>query len=182
MTPFYTGRGDSGKTGFLGEGRISKSSTRIEAVGSVDEASAALGLARAMTESESVQEIILQVQKQLYLLMSELSADSKTADQFDRINQGEVDWLEEHILKLEKTVTMPREFILPGQSPASAALAVARTIVRRAERRAIALFEMEGFKKEVLIVYLNRLSSLVFILEIYESSLSAQHLRLAKEE
>lgn len=182
MTPFYTGRGDSGKTGFLGEGRILKSSTRIEAVGSVDEASAALGLARALTESESVQEIILQVQKQLYLLMSELSADSKTADQFDRIHQGEVDWLEEYILKLEKTVTMPREFILPGQSPASAALAVARTIVRRAERRVIALFEMEGFKKEVLIVYLNRLSSLVFILEIYESSLSAQNLRLAKEE
>jgi cob(I)alamin adenosyltransferase len=182
VTPFYTGRGDSGKTGFLGEGRISKSSARIEAVGSVDEASAALGFARALTENKSVQEMILQVQKHLYLLMAELSADSKTADQFDLIHQSEVDWLEGQILELENNLTMPKEFILPGESPASAALAVARTIVRRAERRAIALFEMEGFKKEVLIAYLNRLSSLVFILEIYETSLYDQHLRLAKEE
>jgi cob(I)alamin adenosyltransferase len=114
--------------------------------------------------------------------MAELSADSKTADQFDLIHQSEVDWLEGQILELENNLTMPKEFILPGESPASAALAVARTIVRRAERRAIALFEMEGFKKEVLIAYLNRLSSLVFILEIYETSLYDQHLRLAKEE
>ena len=68
MTPFYTGLGDSGKTGFLGEGRISKSSERIEAVGTVDEATAALGLARALTESPLVQDILLKVQKQLYLL------------------------------------------------------------------------------------------------------------------
>jgi len=182
MPPFYTGRGDSGKTGFLGEGRISKSSIRIEAVGSVDEASAALGLARALAENKKTQETILKVQKQLYLLMSELSADADAADQFDRIGQQEVDWLEEQIAGLEQVIEMPREFIVPGGSQVSGALALARTIVRRAERRAIALYEAEGFEKEILIAYLNRLSSLVFILEVHESSLSGRGLRLAKED
>ena len=181
MAPFFTGDGDSGTTGFLGEGRISKSSNRIEAVGSVDEASAALGLARALAENEKVQEVILQVQKHLYFLMSELSAEEDTADHFDRIHQTEVDWLEGQIAALEKDFDMPREFIIPGGSPASGALALARTIVRRAERRAIALFESGGFKKEVLIAYLNRLSSLIFVLEVFETSQSGNGLRLAKE-
>ena len=181
MAPFFTGRGDSGNTGFLGEGRVSKSSVRIEAVGSVDEANAALGLARALTDNEKVQEIILQAQKQLYYLMSELSADEDTADHFDRIQQREVDWLEGQIAALQKDFDMPREFIVPGDSQASAALALARTIVRRAERRVIALFESSGFKKEVLIAYLNRLSSLIFVLEVYETSHSGHSLRLAKE-
>jgi len=181
MAQFYTGRGDSGKTGFLGEGRISKSSARIEAVGSVDEANAALGLARAFSESERVQKILLHVHQQLYYLMSELSADPDTASQFDRIHQREVDWLEEQIASLEEAFVMPREFIVPGGSPASGALALARTIVRRAERQTIALFEAGGFCKEVLIAYLNRLSSLVFVLEVYVSSQSGNGLRLAKE-
>jgi cob(I)alamin adenosyltransferase len=181
MAPFYTGRGDSGKTGFLGEGRVSKSSARIEAVGSVDEANAALGLARAFTKSARVQKILLQVQKQLYFLMAELSADTDTAEQFDRIHQKEVDWLEEQIASLENVIEMPREFIVPGGSPTSSALALARTIVRRAERRTIALFEADGFRKEVLIAYLNRLSSLVFVLEVFESSQAEYGLQLAKE-
>ena len=181
MTPFFTGRGDSGSTGFLGEGRVSKSSARIEAVGSVDEANAALGLARALTDNKKVQEIILQVQKQLYFLMSELSADEDTADHFDRIQQREVDWLESQIAAFEKDFDMPREFIVPGDSQASGSLALARTIIRRAERRAIALFESVGYKKEVLIAYLNRLSSLIFVLEVYETSQSGHNLRLAKE-
>jgi len=182
MTPFYTGLGDSGKTGFLGEGRISKSSERIEAVGTLDEATAALGLARALTESALVQDILLKVQKQLYLLMAELSADAETADKFDRIHQSEVDWLEAEIAAIEQTIEMPREFIVPGGSAAGGALALARTIVRRAERRAITLFEAGGFRKELLIAYLNRLSSLIFILEIVVASDSESGLRFAKEE
>lgn len=182
MAPFYTGQGDSGQTGFLGEGRISKSSKRIEAVGSVDEATAALGLARALTAKQIVQEILLDVQKQLYLLMAELSADAKTAGKFDQIHTEHVDWLEEQIARIEPLVNMPREFIVPGSSPASSALALARTIVRKAERRAIAFFEDDGFEKELILVYLNRLSSLLFILEVYEASTSEQGLRFAKEE
>ncbi len=182
MAPFYTGLGDSGQTGFLGEGRVSKASTRIEAVGSVDEASAALGLARALTSSQQAQRILFQVQKHLYLLMSELSANKQTAEKFDRIHKAEVNWLEEQIALLEENLDMPREFIIPGGSPASGALALARTIVRRAERRTIALYEQEeGVKKEDLIAYLNRLSSLLFVLELYEISRSGHDLQLAKE-
>lgn len=182
MTPFYTGKGDSGKTGFLGKGRISKDSVRIEAVGSVDEANAALGFARAMSEIEEIRGILLQVQKHLYGLMSELSADTETAVHFDKINDPEVAWLEEQIARLENIIEMPRDFIIPGESSSSAALAVARSVVRRAERRAIALFEADGFPKDVIIAYLNRLSSLIFILEIYDSSLSGNDVRLAKED
>jgi cob(I)alamin adenosyltransferase len=182
MTPFFTGKGDSGTTGFLGKGRLSKDSVRIEAVGSVDEATAALGLARGMTEIEEVRKIIITVQKKLYELMSELSADAETAEQFDKIDESDVEWLEKQIVWFENSIDMPREFIIPGESPASGALAVARTIVRRAERRVIALLNAGGITKEVLLAYLNRLSSLIFILEVYESSISGRKVRLVKED
>ena len=181
MAPFYTAKGDSGDTGFLGEGRIPKTSVRIEAVGSVDEASAALGLARSLVESERTRAIILQVQKQLYQLMTELSADPDVADKFDIIGEEQVQWLEDQIASLENAVVLPREFIIPGENPSSGALALARTVVRRAERRAIALFEAKEIHKLTLIAYLNRLSSLIFILEVYESSLSGRGIRLVNE-
>lgn len=182
MTPFYTGNGDAGDTGYLGAGRISKASARIEAVGAVDEATAALGLARALSESEKIRAIILQIQKQLYYLMSELSSAPEEAEKFDKINEADVSWLESQVESLENAVVIPRDFILPGDSSASGALALARTIVRRAERRSIVLLEQREITKPVLITYLNRLSSLIFILEIYEASLSGRGIRLAKEE
>jgi cob(I)alamin adenosyltransferase len=182
LAPFYTGQGDSGDTGYLGEGRISKSSIRIEAVGTVDEATAALGLARALSQNETVKTILLTLQKQLYWLMSELSASPENAALFDKIGQEQISWLEEQINKLEKIVEMPGEFIIPGESPASAALSLARTILRRAERRVVALLEDGGILKPDLEIYLNRTSSLVFLLEIYESSLSGGRVRLVKEE
>jgi cob(I)alamin adenosyltransferase len=180
MTPLYTSKGDSGDTGYLGSGRISKASTRIEAVGAVDEATAALGLARSLTESEKCRKILLNVQKKLYWLMSELSAAPDVAKKFDKINENDVRELEAEIAELEVLVELPREFIIPGEAPASAALAVARTVVRRAERRTIALLEEKEIQKQVLAAFLNRLSSLVFILEVYESSLSGDKPRLVK--
>lgn len=182
MTPFFTSNGDCGDTGFLGSGRISKTSARIEAIGSVDEATAALGLARSLTEIEKTRSIVLQIQKQLYVLMTELSAEPDMAGQFDAIDEEEVIWLEEQITSLEKLVELPREFIIPGESPAGGALAIARTVIRRAERRVIALFEENEIQKVILIAYLNRLSSLIFILEIYEASLSGEGIRLVKED
>jgi len=182
MTPFFTGQGDAGDTGFLGEGRISKTSERIEAVGCVDEATAALGLARSLSKSEKICSMLVHIQEQLYWLMSELSAAPGVAEKFDKINQVEIVWLEKQIEHLENTVLLPKEFILPGESSASAALALARTIVRRAERRTITLFETGEIKKSLLIAYLNRLSSLIFILEVYEASLSGRGVRLVNEE
>ncbi len=182
MAPFFTGKGDAGDTGFLGEGRISKASQKIEAVGSVDEASAVLGLARSLSDSETTQTIILHIQKQLYWLMAELSASEATAELFDRLSKEDVAWLEEQIIQLENALTMPKDFIVPGETPASGALSLARAIVRRAERRVVALYETGDLQKQGLIVYLNRLSSLIFILEVYESSRSGGGVRLVKEE
>jgi cob(I)alamin adenosyltransferase len=182
MAPFYTGKGDTGDTGYLGEGRLSKAGSRMDALGSVDEATAALGLARSLSASEEVRALILSVQKHLYLLMSELAASPETAAAFDKIDDEQVTWLEAQIADLEQRVTLPREFIIPGENPASGALSLARTIVRRAERRVVALLEEGGISKPVLVAYLNRLSSLIFILEVHESSLTGEGVRLAKEE
>lgn len=182
MAPFYSGQGDSGDTGYLGEGRLSKASPRMDALGSVDEATAALGLARSLSTSEVSRSLVFSVQKHLYLLMSELAASPETAATFDKIGAGQVAWLEEQIAELEQRVTLPREFIIPGQTPASAAFSLARTVVRRAERRVVALLEEGGIAKPVLVAYLNRLSSLLFILEVHESSLAGDGVRLAKED
>ena len=182
MASFFTGKGDTGTTGYLGEGRISKTSIRIDAVGSVDEATAALGLARSLSKSEKISQILLHVQKQLYWLMSEISAALDVAEKFNKINQDEILWVEDQIEHLEKIVVLPREFIIAGESVASAALALARTIVRRAERRTIALFEAGEINKPLLIAYLNRLSSLIFLLEVYEASSSGGGVRLVNED
>ncbi|HOE70248.1 MAG TPA: cob(I)yrinic acid a,c-diamide adenosyltransferase [Brevefilum sp.] len=181
MSPVYTSDGDQGETGYLGKGRISKSSLRIESVGSVDEANAAIGLARALCADPKSKTILFEVQKHLYLLMTELSASPEMADQFDRLNQDHVNWLEEQIEDLESAVVLPREFIIPGSSPASGAIHLARTIVRRAERRAVSMLEAELIKKQLLIAYLNRLSSLLFMVEVYEALSAGNDIQLAKE-
>lgn len=181
MGSFFTGKGDSGKTGFLGEGRISKSSLRIEALGSIDEANGALGYARSIAIGQNTKQMLLEVQKQLYFLMSEISAAPEVSDRFDKIGEDEILWLEEKIREFESLVDLKREFIIPGENPSSGALSLARAIVRRAERRSIALLEAEEIQKPILISYLNRLSSFVFILEVYEASLSGAGVRLVKE-
>jgi cob(I)alamin adenosyltransferase len=178
---FYTASGDQGETDFLGKGRISKSSLRIETVGCVDEANASLGLARAFCTDQKSKFILLEIQKHLYLLMSELSAPPDVASKFDHLNEEHVRWVEEQISVLEEIVELPNAFIIPGNSPAGGAIDLARTIVRRAERRAVELLEAKLINKQVLIAYLNRLSSLLFVLEIYEIFISGEQFQLANE-
>lgn len=180
MAPFYTAEGDQGETGYLGQGKISKSSLRIEAVGCVDEASAAIGLARALSADQKTQAILFEIQKHLYILMSELSASPEAAGKFDKLDESYLNWLEAHIQDLESSVELPRAFIIPGSSPSSGVLDLARTIVRRAERRAVALLEAELIQKQLLIAYLNRLSSLLFVLEVYETVISGNDIQLTK--
>ncbi|MBG0786590.1 MAG: cob(I)yrinic acid a,c-diamide adenosyltransferase [Anaerolineaceae bacterium] len=182
MAPFYTGLGDSGDTGYLGEGRISKASLRIEAIGSVDEATAFLGLARSLTASKRLAEVLLEIQKHLYQLMSELAASPENAGLFDAVHPEQVTWLEATVAEIEESTEMPKGFIIPGESTASAALSVARTVVRRAERHVVALLEAGEITKPILATYLNRLSSLLFIMEVAESASSGDGVRLAKED
>jgi cob(I)alamin adenosyltransferase len=166
---FYTRRGDDGYTGLLGPERVSKYDLRPEAYGAVDEAQAALGLVRASGCTQRSGEILLTIQRDLHLLMAELAAAGNTDSPFaGSVTAAHVAQLESWIAEFEAQVEMPRQFVIPGDSSPGAALHLARTIVRRAERWAVRL-EYEGaLSNERVLHYLNRLSSLLFVLALFE--------------
>jgi cob(I)alamin adenosyltransferase len=168
MTNFYTSTGDDGLTGRLGEGRLPKHHILIDAIGTLDEASSALGMARAQVSSVRTGEVILKIQKDLYHIMAELSATAENAEKFRVVDSERLSWLEAEIEHYSSLVDAPKEFIVPGDTPSGAALAMARTIVRRSERRVSELYSVEQFENPVLLPYLNRLSSLCFVLELSE--------------
>ncbi len=172
MPPFYTRSGDDGYTGLLGDERVPKYHPRPEAVGDLDEASAALGMARAACRTSQTAEMTQQAQRDLYQLMAEISALPANAALFRRIDADRVDWLEKQIDAILGQITLPDEFILPGDSTAGACLALARTVVRRAERRVVRLYHEHELENPYLLSYLNRLSSLCFVLEILEDQAS----------
>ncbi|MFZ6030544.1 MAG: cob(I)yrinic acid a,c-diamide adenosyltransferase [Chloroflexota bacterium] len=169
MNRFYTRTGDDGYTGLLGEGRAAKDDLRIEAVGSIDEATAALGFGRATSQAEQTACLLLTIQRDLYGLMAEVAATPENAARFRTIDAARVAWLETQTDEIGAAVDMPREFIVPGDSTAGAAMALARTAVRRAERRVVQLFHADGLENTALLHYLNRLSSLCFVLELLEN-------------
>ena len=169
MTKFYSRTGDDGYTGLLGEGRVPKYHPLPETGGTIDEATAALGLARALSRAPQTGPLILVVQRDLYHIMAEIAATPENAEKFRTINPARVEWLEQQVESIGEMVNMPDEFILPGDSPASAALAMARTVIRRAERRVAELLHNGGLQNVDLLRYLNRLSSLCFVLELLEN-------------
>ncbi len=182
-TNFYTRMGDDGTTGLLGEGRVSKSDTRIEALGAVDEVTAALGVARAICASAEAAECLVHIQRDLYGLMGEVAATPENIARFRVISSEQVSWLEAQTDYLGKVVELPREFIVPGDSLAGAALDLARTVTRRAERRLVALAQEERLDNPDVLRYMNRLSSFCFVLELHENKLAGnQNTTLAKEE
>lgn len=167
---FYTRNGDDGTTGLLGKGRVKKYENRMEALGCLDEASAALGLSRAFVCSVEIKEIVLKMQKLLYLVMGEVAADEENRERFSVIKQEHITEVEELIDQLSKKTKIPSEFIVPGDTKGGAFLGFARTVTRRAERRLVEMFDTGLVRNQSLIKFLNRLSSLLFILEIYENS------------
>ncbi len=169
LQKFYTRRGDDGTTGVLGEGRLPKYHPVIEAVGAIDEATAALGLARASALGAGSVDILKQIQRDLYNLMSEVVATPDNAPRFRKINSERIAWLEAQTDRLSQGVTLPADFILPGDSASGAACALARTVVRRAERWVTRLAAEYGLENQALLGYLNRLSSLLFVLELWEN-------------
>lgn len=178
---FYTTTGDDGTTGLLGEGRVTKYHARIEAVGTLDESTAALGLARAQCMDPRSGGIILEAQRDLYKIMAEVAATPENAEKFRMIDASRVTWLEEQTDAISEIVEMPKEFILPGDSLAGAALSLARAIVRRAERRVVELRDEQEVSNLDLQRYLNRLSSLCFVLELLENKAAGHQTTLAKE-
>jgi cob(I)alamin adenosyltransferase len=182
---FYTRRGDDGHTGLLGPERVPKYDPRPEAYGTVDESQAVMGLARASGCTPRTGEILLVAQRHLHLLMAELAAAGGVATSpfAGSITAAHVEQLEGWIAEVEDHVAMPREFVVPGDSPAGAALHLARTIVRRAERLAVLLADTGLLGNDLVLCYLNRLSSLLFVLAILEDR-AAMHAvpTLAKAE
>jgi cob(I)alamin adenosyltransferase len=164
------GRGDDGTTGLLGGGRAPKDDPRIEAYGTVDEASSAIGLARALTADVRVREIAEGLQRDLYRLGAELATNPDSPGRFGRTTEAEVTALDALLAELEAEVPMPDGFILPGATPASGALDVARTVVRRAERRCVTLLREGGLANDEVRRYLNRLSLVLFVLGRYEET------------
>jgi cob(I)alamin adenosyltransferase len=175
-----TGRGDDGTTGLLfGGERIAKDDPRTEAYGSLDEAVAALGLARAELGTKAsygtvpgplggLADVILRIQRELFVVGAELAT---TPEAWDRLRDGEtrvsaemlagVDAL---LAEVEAAIAMPHEFVVPGETRTSAALELARTILRRAERRVVSLDRAGMVPGRYLLPYLNRLADLVWVL------------------
>jgi cob(I)alamin adenosyltransferase len=174
MAHFFTRTGDDGYTGLLGEGRVPKYHPRTEAVGTIDEANAALGLARATCQAELSSAILLAAQRDLYSLMAEVSATPENAARFRTIDTARVSWLETQIDAVSADVDIPKEFIVPGDSQAGAALDLARAIVRRAERQVAYLLHQQLLENSDLLHYLNRLSSLCFVLELFENQAAGE--------
>ena len=160
---------------------MTKYHARIEAVGTLDESTAALGLARAQCLDPRSGGIILEAQRDLYKIMAEVAATPENAEKFRMIDASRVTWLEEQTDAISEIVEMPKEFILPGDSLAGAALSLARAIVRRAERRVVELRDEQEVSNLDLQRYLNRLSSLCFVLELLENKAAGHQTTLAKE-
>lgn len=171
----YTRKGDTGTTGLLfGGDRISKADLRTDAYGTTDEAVAALGMARASIGSEidrtevRLAELILRLERELFVVGAELATHTdrrdRLTDAVSRVTAPMVEALEREIDSLEELVEQPKEFVLPGESMAGAALDVARTIVRRAERRSVALAEAGELPDSQVVPYLNRLADLLFVM------------------
>jgi cob(I)alamin adenosyltransferase len=165
--PFYTRLGDEGYTDLLG-GRVSKDDDRTDVIGTIDEATSQIGYARAVATAERTRSILVDVQRDLYLMMAELAFIPEMRQSRYHILGEHVDRIERETDGLEADVPLPPRFILPGDTVSGAALDVARTIVRRAERLAVHLARGGGFENPQLLAYLNRLSSLLFILARFE--------------
>lgn len=163
----YTKTGDAGDTGLFGGGRVPKDHVRVEAYGDVDELNATLGWVRAAEPMPRVDEIIAPVQRDLFSLGALLATPDrdKMHAQLEkaRIDDARIRELEHAIDECEAELDPLRSFILPGGTQKAAALHVARTVCRRAERRVVTLRRGEAIP-DLVVRYLNRLSDLLFML------------------
>jgi len=164
MPRIYTRTGDSGETGLFSGERVRKDASRIEAYGTVDELSSTIGHARSLTEDKEVEEILEKVQRDLFVVGAELATRSrKRKPRRVEVTDEMVKHLERDIDRLDSELSPLSTFILPSGATAATALHVARAVARRAERRAVTLAKKEKLNPQLL-AYLNRLSSMLFVL------------------
>lgn len=170
----FNKRGDGGETSLLFGARVAKSDPRCEAYGTIDEAVSILGLARHFCGPE-IKDIVFTLQKELFTVGAELATPgehyARLAERGKTVTRDMVERLENLIEQFEAKLKMPETFIIPGSgSTGSAVLDIGRTVIRRAERRVVALKEDGLIKNAELLKYLNRLADLIFTLARYEDS------------
>lgn len=166
----YTRTGDAGETGLFGGARVGKDDPRVEAYGTVDELNSCLGVVRTLRASSETDECLLQIQSELFTLGAELACVPGKEEKLRVTPLGEADIarLEGHIDRSEAPLTPLKNFVLPGGCACAAELHRARTVCRRAERRTLSASRTSSIRPE-LIIYLNRLSDLLFVLARYEN-------------
>jgi len=163
----FTGKGDNGTTDLLGE-RVGKNDARIGLIGVLDETTSFIGLGRAQAKSEQTKTWLEEFQRDLYKIMAELAFTDELRPETFVIHHDRVERLEELTDAITAELDLPPHFILPGDTVPGAALDVARTVVRRAEREAVQLLETGVITNHEIVAFLNRLSSFLFAAARYE--------------
>lgn len=169
MASIVTRTGDAGHTGLMFNRRVSKAHPRVEAYGSVDELNAALGMARALNRDPDLGADLLAIQHDLVIVMGELATGVDDLERyvkagFHRVSTEHVSRLDQIVARLEAQRITFDGWATPGATPAAAALDVARTTCRRAERRIVALHESGQLSNDTIIVFMNRLSDLLWLM------------------
>lgn len=168
LNKIYTRTGDDGTTGLVDGSRVAKASSRIEAIGKVDEANSAIGLAAASLESGAHADALFRIQNDMFDLGADLAtpapdADFAPSEMVLRVTQEQVDWIEQAIDRLNESLEPLSSFVLPGRSEAAARTHVARASVRAGERAVTALAAEEPINPAA-VAYINRLSDYLFVL------------------
>jgi cob(I)alamin adenosyltransferase len=159
-----TKTGDGGKTGLVGGIRVSKSSLRVESYGTVDELNAFLGFARSICEDDEFKNLTLSIQKELFVLGAELATPGLPGGEQAHVTEEMVNRLTDEVHRIEAVEGILSDWTIPGEDPVSAAFEVARTVCRRAERSAVRLLESGENVSPIAIMYLNRLSDLIWLM------------------
>ncbi len=181
----YTRRGDDGTTGLLYGGRVGKDDLRTHVYGTLDETVSALGIARAAGLVEPVASIVLRLQREMFVVGAQLATAEANQHKLEpgvsKVTPDMTERLEREIDELLEKHPVPGVFVVPGETPGAAALDLARSIVRRAERAAVALQRSGGLPDPEILRYINRVSDLIYALARYEEGERGVHAPASRE-
>jgi cob(I)alamin adenosyltransferase len=176
------GTGDDGTTGLFGHERVPKDDPRPESYGAIDEATSALGVAKCSDVEERTRQLLEEVQQDLYYVMGEIATTDENLGKLPAlIGQAHVDKLDAYCSEIEDAISIPNQFVLPGGCMASAQLDVGRAVVRRSERVCVRLIREGVSRNGAILRYLNRLSTLLYLLARYEDDRKGVLLALTKK-
>jgi cob(I)alamin adenosyltransferase len=170
----FNKRGDSGETSLLFDIRVAKDSLCCEAYGTIDEAVSCLGVARNAVGKEKTRNVLLEIQRQLFVVGAELATRPEDYEKFTKhfraVTEEMVTHLEQTINEIESNITLPKAFVVPGANTGSALIDLSRSIIRRAERKVVTLKRNKLLANDAILHYLNRMADLLYILARYEET------------